>query len=322
MTRLYILMIGLLAAVLGGAVAAQAQETRTVTDDLGRAVEIPADPQRIASLHDTSLTVALLELGVTPVASHGRTTEDGTPYIRSSATATGVDFGNSDIAFAGNLPADLEAVAEAQPDLILTTSWQTADPEQLSQIAPTYVFDISETEDFEVYARIAELTGTTDRLEALQSRYDAQIDLIRQVVDTENTRVSVIQGYDGQLLVWNTYGTLGKVLRDAGFTFPDIQNAIEGNARQSFSAERLPEFDADLIFVTYRPDRGETVADARAAMASVLPSWCEALHACREDQVVFLPRSLASTATYDAAGALAYAVLSNIDGRDIAQLPR
>lgn len=308
----------LIAALLLAAAPALAQQTREVSDDLGRTVEVPADPQRVVSLHDTSLTVALLELGVTPVGSHGRTQADGTPYIRSSATATGIDFDNSDIDFVGNLPADVEAVAAQEPDLILTTSWQTADPEQLSEIAPTYVFDIGASEDFEVYARLAELVGATDRLEALQARYDAQIELIRERVDTGDMRVSVIQGYDGQLLVWNTYGTLGKVLRDAGFTFPAIVNDIEGNARQTFSGERFPEFDGDLVFVTYRPDRGETPEDARAALAEVLPSWCEALHACREDQMVFLPRSLASTATYDAAGALAYAVLSQIDGRDLA----
>ncbi|RVV96828.1 iron-siderophore ABC transporter substrate-binding protein [Mesobaculum littorinae] len=295
-----------------------AQDMREVTDDLGRRVTIPADPQRIVSLHDTSLTVALLELGVMPVGSHGRTTPDGTPYIRSSDTATGVDFDTSDIAFVGGSPADVEAVAAARPDLIVTTSWQTADPDQLAAIAPTYVFDIATADDFDVYAQLADIVGAEDRLAALQARYDAQIALLRDQVDTGAMRVSVIQGSDGQLLVWNTYGTLGKVLRDAGFTFPRIVDEIEGNARRSFSAERLPEFDGDLVFVTYRADRGETAEDARAALAQVLPSWCETLHACREDQVVFLPRSLASTATYDAATALIYTVLSQIDGRDLA----
>lgn len=299
-----------------------AQGTRGFTDGTGAEVELPASPQRIVSLHDTSLTVALLELGITPVGSHGRTTADGAPYIRSSLTATGVDFDSSDIAFMGNLPADIERVAAEQPDLILTTTWQTAEPEMLRQIAPTYVFDIATTDDFDVYAQLADITGRTEQLKALKARYDAQIELIRNEVDTGNIKVSVIQGYDGQLHVWNTYGTLGKVLRDAGFTFPDTVNAIEGNERQIFSAEAFPQFDADFIFVTYRADRGETAEDARTALDEVLPSWCDALHACRENQVIYLPRSLASTATYDAAGDIAYMVLSHIGGRDFVSLEK
>jgi iron complex transport system substrate-binding protein len=308
-------------ALIATAAPAVAQEARTVIDGTGTEVALPADPQRIVSLHDTSLTVALLELGIEPVGSHGRTRADGTPYIRSSATATGTDFDTSGIAFVGNLPADEERVAAADPDLIVTTSWQTADVDRLRQIAPTYVFDIATADDFDVYARLAEITGRDDRLAALEARYEAQLDLIRSQVDTEALRVAVIQGHEGELLVWNTYGTLGKVLRDAGFQFPEIVDAIEGNQRQSFSAEMLPRFDVDMIFVTYRADRGETVADAKAALESVLPSWCDALHACRENQVVYLPRSLASTATYDAASTLAYTVLSHVDGRDLTLMP-
>ncbi|MFT6532846.1 MAG: iron complex transport system substrate-binding protein [Limimaricola cinnabarinus] len=308
-------------ALIAVAAPAAAQEARTVIDDTGSEVTLPGNPQRIVSLHDTSLTVALLELGIEPVGSHGRTRTDGTPYIRSSATATGMDFDTSDIAFMGNLPADVERVAAADPDLIVTTNWQTADVDRLRRIAPTYVFDIATTDDFDVYAKLAELTGRGDRLAALEARYAAQLDLIRSQIDTDALRVSVIQGHDGELLVWNTYGTLGKVLRDAGFEFPEIVDAIEGNQRQTFSAEMLPRFDADMIFVTYRADRGETVADARAALESVLPSWCEALHACRENQVVYLPRSLASTATYDAASTLAYTILSHADGRALAMMP-
>lgn len=297
-----------------------AQETRSFTDGTGAEVELPVSPQSIVSLHDTSLTVALLELGITPSGSHGRTNADGSPYIRSSLTATGVDFDNSGIAFMGNLPADIERVAAEQPDLILTTTWQTAEPETLRQIAPTYVFDIATTDDFDIYAQLAEITGKNEELNALKARYDAQIGLIKDEIDTGNVKVSVIQGYDGQLHVWNTYGTLGKVLRDAGFTFPDAVNAIEGNERQIFSAEEFPQFDADFIFVTYRADRGETAEDARAALDAVLPSWCDALHACRENQVIYLPRSLASTATYDAAGDIAYVVLSHIGGRDFVSM--
>lgn len=309
----------LLGACLGFALAISptlAQETRIVTDSTDTEVTVPADPQRIVSLHDTSLTVALLELGLVPVGSHGRTAEDGTPFIRSGELITGYDFANSQIAFVGNLPADVEAVAKLEPDLILTTSWQTADVGQLRAIAPTYVFDISTAGDFEIYDRLAEVTGATDTLDKLKARYQAQLGMIGQLVTPEDITVSVIQAHGGELQVWNTYGSLGKVLRDAGFTFPEAINAIEGNERQIFSGESYPELDADFIFVTYRPGDGESPATARAALDEVLPNWCGVLHACREGQIVYLPREIASSATYDSLTVLAQTVASHIAGRD------
>ncbi|MBT1630313.1 iron-siderophore ABC transporter substrate-binding protein, partial [Klebsiella pneumoniae] len=71
------------------------------TDDLGRKVTVPAHPKRIVSLHDLDITIPLIEPGLPPVASHGRTRPDGSHFIRSGALLTGVDFDNSSIAFIG-----------------------------------------------------------------------------------------------------------------------------------------------------------------------------------------------------------------------------
>ena len=83
--------------LLTGAVSAAAPQTQTFTDDLGRTVTVPLHPQRIVSMHDLDITIPLIELGVPPVASHGRTRPDGSHYLRSSAQLTGIDFDNSDI---------------------------------------------------------------------------------------------------------------------------------------------------------------------------------------------------------------------------------
>jgi iron complex transport system substrate-binding protein len=299
---------------------ALAQETQTLTDGTGTEATVPADPQRVVALHDTSLTVALLELGIVPVGSHGRTTENAEPNIRSGKLITGYDFDNSTIEFVGNLPADVEAVAALEPDLILTTDWQTADVGQLRSIAPTYVFPISTMDDFDVYRTVAEVTGTADVLDKLEARYQSQLDMIDGLTDPAEITVSVIQANGGELQVWNTYGSLGKVLRDAGFVFPAAIDAIEGNERQIFSGESYPEFDADFIFVTYAVERGESPAIARAALDEVLPNWCDVLHACRNGQIVYVPREIASSATYDSLTALTQIVASHVVGRDYVAL--
>lgn len=306
-----------LAVVAALAMPASAQETRTIVDDSGTEVTIPADPQRIVALHDLSLTVPLLELGVRPVGSHGRTRADGTPFIRASAQITGVDFDSSDIAFVGNNPADVEAVAELDPDLILTVDWQDAPLDQLRAIAPTVMFDGSMTDDWAQYDRLAEITGRPDRLAAMKRRYAAQIDLISGLLDTSDITVSTIHARgDGDLFAFNPYGNLGKVLTDAGFDRPDAIEEIPAGTSEDFSVETLPQFDGDFLLATYRSSAGETPADMRAKFEASVPGYCQLLHACRNDQMVLLSRAEATTTSYDALTSVAYAVLSVIGGRE------
>jgi len=301
---------------------ALAQETRSFTDDAGRTVDIPAKPIRIVSLQDLVLTVPLLELGVTPVGSHGRTTAEGRPFIRSSAVLTGIDFDNSDIKFVGNLPADVEAIAALQPDLILTTPWQSAPVEQLQAIAPTLVLDDNVRDVLGMHDVLADITGTTDKLAVLKARYAGQIAQIRRLIDTSAITVSVIQANDGALYIEHTYGALGKVLRDAGFKFPARIEAIPVGESAEFTAESLPDLDADFIFGTYRTDTLETPANATTALETALPGFCEFLHACREGQFIIVPREEASAASYYGLGVLSYMIISNISGRPFVPRPK
>lgn len=319
MRKLTLFAAGLL--LLAGLAPAFAQETRSFTDDTGRVVDIPVEPLRIVSLQDLAITVPLLELGVTPVGSHGRTTAEGVPFIRASDVLTGVDFDNSDIKFVGNLPADVEAVAALEPDLILTTPWQTADVNQLAAIAPTLVLDDTKRGDFGMHDVLADITGTQDRLAILKTRYEGQIAQIKRLIDTGSITVNVIQGVNGQLFVWHTYGALGKVLRDAGFKFPARVDAIPEGGDEAFGAEALPELDADLIFATYRTDTLETPADAVAYLEQVLPDFCQFLHACRENQLIIVPREEASASSYYGLGAVSYMIISQISGRPFTPMP-
>lgn len=316
-TTLRAALIGLLLAA-----PAQAQDLRAFTDDAGRVVDIPAKPLRIVSLQDLVLTVPLLELGVTPVGSHGRTTEQGEPLIRSSRVLTGIDFDNSGIAFVGNLPADVEAVAALEPDLILTTPWQTAPLEQLEAIAPTLVLDDGKHEGLGMHDVLADITGTGERLAILKARYEGQVAQIKRVIATQDISVNVIQGVDGQVLSWHTYGALGKVLRDAGFQFPDRVNAIPPGEFVGLSGEDLPALDADFLFVTYRTDALETPKDAIDNLEQVMPRFCDFLHACRENQMIVIPREEASAASYYGLGVLSYMVISHISGRHFEPMPR
>jgi iron complex transport system substrate-binding protein len=303
--------------VLLCATGAHAEETRNFTDDLGRVVAVPLHPKRIVSLHDLDITIPLIELGAPPVASHGRTGLDGKHFLRSSGLLTGVDFDNSDIKFIGSTSIDMEALIAAKPDLIITEPTRDTPIEQLETIAPTVSIDHLEGSAPRIYAKLAELTGTQNRLSILQRRYSEQIDQLRHVVDTGATTVAVIQANKGKITVHHSYQALGRVLRDAGFQFPDVINAIPEGERVDFSAERLPEFDADFIFDTYRADTGGLPTDEIAEMNKVVPGYCAFLKACSEGRYIILSRDEVISNSFAALSLMVSAVQSHVSGRPL-----
>ena len=294
---------------------AQNVEKRIFTDDLGRKVEVPVHPQRIVSMHDLDITIPLIELGVRPVASHGRMGLDGKPYLRSGPILTGLDFDNSGMSYVGSVTVDIEEVAAAKPDLIITEPGRTTPVEQLEKIAPTIVIDNTVGSAPHIYERLADLTGTKDRLAILDRRYRAQIEELKQVADPSKITVSVLQAQNGKISIYHTYRALGRVLRDAGFRFPAIINAIPDGERIEVSAERLQELDADFIFDTYRSDTGGTPAEEIEAMNKVFPHYCQFLTACRAGRYVLLPREEAISNSYAALNLMVSMVQSHVSGR-------
>ncbi|RZS31057.1 ABC transporter substrate-binding protein [Corticibacter populi] len=293
-------------------------QSRTFVDDLGRKVELPQQPGRIVSLHDLDITIPLLELGVVPVASHGRQSLDGRRFMRSSAILTGIDFDNAPIAFLGAADINIEAVAAARPDLIVTGPTRTLPVDQLAKIAPTVVIDNQSGGAPHIYRRLAELTGTQDRLAILDRKYQAQLAQLRHVAgDPSRITVSVIQAQNGKIAVHHTYRSLGRVLRDAGFRFPALIDAVPEGGRMEVSAERLPELDADFVFDTYRSDAGGKPDAEIAAMEKVMPGYCRFLKACREGRYVLVAREEAISNSYAALSQMVSLVQSHITGRPL-----
>lgn len=132
-----------LAALAGPATTAS--ETRTVTDDRGRAVGFASDPRRVATTESASLAVLLIEPGLPPVASAGMMFDGATLTRRAGAVTTGVDFATLGISPFDLRSLDLEAMVALVPDLILPSAqfarYTDADPDRLSRIAPVVAVD-------------------------------------------------------------------------------------------------------------------------------------------------------------------------------------
>ncbi|WP_329600716.1 iron-siderophore ABC transporter substrate-binding protein [Citrobacter koseri] len=302
--------------LLGCSVQAEVA-TRPFTDDLGRVVNVPLHPQRIVSLHDLDITIPLIELGVPPVASHGRTRPDGSHFLRSGALLTGVDFDHSTIKFIGTADIDIEAIVAAKPDLIITEPSRHTLIEQLEKIAPTVSIDHLDGGAPEIYRKLAQLTGTQARLAILERRYREEIDRLKHTVDTQHITVSVIQANQGKINALHTYHSLGRVLRDAGFSFPKLIDSIPPGGRIDVSAERLPEMDADFVFATWRGDTGGKPQDEIAAMDAVLPGWCEFLTACQRGHYVLISREEAISNSFASLSLMVAQVQSHIAGRHL-----
>lgn len=302
--------------LLGCSVQAEVA-TRPFTDDLGRVVNVPLHPQRIVSLHDLDITIPLIELGVPPVASHGRTRPDGSHFLRSGALLTGVDFDHSTINFIGTADIDIEAIVAAKPDLIITEPSRHTPIEQLEKIAPTVSIDHLDGGAPEIYRKLAQLTGTQARLAILERRYREEIDRLKHTVDTQHITVSVIQANQGKINALHTYHSLGRVLRDAGFSFPKLIDSIPPGGRIDVSAERLPEMDADFVFATWRGDTGGKPQDEIAAMDAVLPGWCEFLTACQRGHYVLISREEAISNSFASLSLMVAQVQSHIAGRHL-----
>lgn len=306
----------LLALAASPAMASDCAENQRAVEHLYGTSCVPETPLRIVTTVSNSVAVPLIELGLMPVGSAGRLDAEGKPFLRGSMNLTGISFENSGITYIGGFnPLDYEAIASVEPDLILHGVWGAQNVvenyERLSKIAPTVAFDTQANTGLERHARIAEATGQSERLTNMRALYDTQIAQLKSLAP-EDTSVSVLQGHDGQMLLFHTYPSLGKILRDAGFTLPALFDSITPGARQSFSGEMLPEVDADWLILTYRSERDETPQAAYDAMEAVVPGWCDVLSACRDGRVIYLPRSEASAGSITASVAVIYALISHM----------
>ncbi len=307
-----LLRLVVLALAIAGVCAPAHAQTRAFTDDLGRTVQVPVRPQRIVSLHDLDITLPLIELGVMPVASHGRVRPDGTRFLRAGKLLTGVDFDTAPIAFIGANAIDIEAVAAAKPDLIITSPTRDTPVSQLERIAPTVSIEHLKGGPAAIYGKLADLTGTGARLAALQARYAAQIAQLRSFVDTGSLSVVSFQANQGKITLFHTDRALGRVLRDAGFRFPKIVEGMSEGDRMDVSAERLPDLEADLAFGTFRSDLGHGPATEMADMEKVMPGWCRLMKACRDGRYVLLPRDETISNTFAALNLVAAVVEAEV----------
>ncbi|RBY76588.1 ABC transporter substrate-binding protein [Blastococcus sp. TF02-09] len=122
-----------------GGDAAASGEGWSFTDDLGTTVELDAAPERVAAINDVASS--LWNYGVAPVATFGQTsTADDVAF-------EGRDLSDVEILGESYGDIDLEQLAAAAPDVVVTTVYPTDSEGTLDESQPLYGFESLEQQE-------------------------------------------------------------------------------------------------------------------------------------------------------------------------------
>lgn len=193
------------------------------TDDTGTTVELDHRPERVASF--TDYAIGLMSYGVEPVALFGRYD------VASDARLEGADL--DDTAIVGNSygEIDLEALAEAAPDLIVTGIYPTDREGTLDLEAPYYGFA-----DAEQQAQLEKIAPVV-AIEVGGSGLD--------VIDSVNRLASAL-------------GVDDATIADAKTEFDAAAADLTAAADESDVEVTAMYADADGVYVTKPADEPET----------------------------------------------------------------
>lgn len=301
--------LALLAILTTLALPAAAQDMRSFTDDGGRAIEVPADPQRIVVIDNQIITAPLYELGRSVIGTVGRIDEGvngGAPYMRSVSDLLGLQFGDeSGITYIGGWRSpDLEVIAALEPDLIITVTYAAEIYDQLAIIAPTAAVEF-EQPMLDIYRKVAEIVGETaqfeDRLRLYEAKITAATALLEdEVGDLAEITIAVAEPtFDEGLWITRDLSSVSQVAADLGLGMPELYTEMEDSWVQ-LSPERVAEINADFLIGSYSTIfDGDRPSDKRAAFEALLPGYETFLHAPRHGQHILFDREQIRPVRFD-----------------------
>lgn len=229
-------------------------DCRTVQHSLGN-ICVPTNPQRLVSLDDTTLADALV-LGVPSVGAsliEGRLVAD---YLASRSSQTKL-LGKSE-------QPNLEKMLRIKPDLIIGIElFNEPIFKQLSQIAPTALGEWNGLPTWrEHFNFVANVLDKEDEAKQVWKGYEQRIDKIKAALGNQlqDVEVSVIYAYDDTITIDAENSFAGSILADIGIRRPKAQAAVEDGII-ILSEERIPEIDADIMFVSVYDTESEQILE-------------------------------------------------------------
>ncbi|MCK0112450.1 ABC transporter substrate-binding protein [Ornithinimicrobium sp. F0845] len=235
--------LGLLLTGCGGAEDQPEEaeaDTRTVVDATGTEVEVPADPQKVVTLHYAA-TQPMYDLGLMPVGqgdvNEEIVPEDVWPELSNVPVVT--DLGEP----------QLEEIALLEPDLILAPNTTEDDVlEHLRNTAPVYIFTLRGGDRANWQHRtveVADAINKSDGVDELQAAFEARQEEIATTYADQiaDTKVAVVGSFEeNNMYVWGEANMTGTILLPLGFTWSEQANTIvatEDEAEVTVSFEKI-----------------------------------------------------------------------------------
>ena len=254
----------------------------TVTDDLGRSVEIKAKPSRIV-VTSASFLEPLEAVG-------GADLVVGRPDSKTKMPAYA-----KDLASVGKVyQIDTEKVLACQPDLVIVNKGMN---EKLVEALEgsgikTLVLDMKSYEDVKREVNtLAAVTGNKEKGEALIKDMDEKIAAVKNSIPADKRRVSIIHSTSQGLSVQLDGSIAGSVAKMLGWeNVASGSKPLEKNPDAApYSMETLVEQNPEIIFVTSMGKLSAIKASMEETMQG--PAW-QSIPAVRDKKVYYLPQEL------------------------------
>ncbi|RKE86237.1 ABC transporter substrate-binding protein [Rhizobium sp. AG855] len=246
------LAIGLtLTLSLAGAGTGHAEDakTRTFTDERGVTVQVPAHPQRIASISFFATDVALA-LGLKPVATTYMVPDRHPDYLLGLT---------QDIQQIGQrAKPNLELLSESKPDLIVAMARYTVgNAEALQKIAPYIAYNMELlSESYTEVAQLSDLLGKPERGLELNAEFKKHLEeFAAKAPKDQHPRFQIMWGGDTPFS-FHTENTAASIVAALGGDNIAGPMTPGGKFGLEISLETMLEKDPEVIFVMDSgPDR-------------------------------------------------------------------
>lgn len=238
----FLSIIGLLAGLGTGSATADEAKTLSIVDDRGVTVEVPAHPQRIASISYFATDVAFA-LGIKPVA---------TTYMMADRYPDFLLGLTKDIKQVGQrAKPNLELLSEAKPDLIVAIRRYTVgNADELQKIAPYLAYNMELlSESYKEVAELSKILGKPERGEQLNAGFKQHLEEFSQKAPKDvHPRFVIMWGGDTPF-AFHTENTAASILAALGGDNIAGPMPQGGRFGIDLSLETMLEKDPEVIFV-------------------------------------------------------------------------
>ena len=282
---------------------AMAGNTKTVTDHAGNTVEIPTNPKRIASMHTTTTSVMLTELGAPIIGTATRIKKSTKkPYIRGVEEVFGVKFEDTGYYNYGKAGKDLEQLKASKPDLIVATTRKHKKIfDKLSAIAPTVLVETEESQRIlDIYGDLASWVGKKDVFDTKYNAYQKHLKSVQAKFGGNGKTFVYALPYveEGSVRVLLNRGALTKVAYDLGLKQLDFVNKNVGDTEEKsmLSPELIGKLNANYFITTYSERSNETAETVYKDFEKLAPGWKK--HIGKNSVIVPFNREVAGVSAF------------------------